>query len=104
MDFNPGNDIVKLCVRSMDMEAKGQADEAGRLCLEAWNEATNDFEKFIAAHFVARYQKNIPDKLKWLERALQFALKINNDAVNSALPSLYANIAQCYEDLNEPDK
>ena len=35
---------------------------------------------------------------------MQFALKINNDAVKSAFPSLYLNIANCYEDLNNPDK
>ena len=44
------------------------------------------------------------DKLKWLETALQFALKINNDAVKGAFPSLYSNIAKCHEDLNDPDK
>lgn len=53
---------------------------------------------------MARYQKNISDKLKWLETALQFALKINNDSVKSALPSLYLNIAKCYEDLRDPEK
>jgi hypothetical protein len=103
MDFNPGNNVVKLCVRSMDTEGKGQPEEASRLCLQAWNEAADDFEKFIAAHFVARHQKNTPDKLKWLETALQFALKINDDAVKGAFAALYANIAKCYEDLNDPD-
>ncbi len=32
------------------------------------------------------------------------ALKVNSDAVNSALPSLYLNIAKCYEDLGDPGK
>ena len=36
--------------------------------------------------------------------ALQFALKINDDSVKSAFPSLYSNIAKCYEDLSDPDK
>ena len=102
MDFNPGNHVVKLCVQSIDAEGKGEPGAAGRLCLQAWNEATNDFERFIAAHFVARHQNNVADKLKWLETTLQLALKINNDAVNGALPALYANIAKCYEDLNDP--
>ena len=98
MEFNPNNHIIKLCVQGIDMEGKGKPEEAGKLFLQAWNEATNDFEKFIAAHFVARHQKNISDKLKWLETALAFALKINNDNVKSAFPSLYLNIAKCYED------
>ena len=35
---------------------------------------------------------------------MHFALNLNDDTVNSAFPSLYLNIAQCYEDLNDPDK
>lgn len=102
MEFNPTNPIVKTCLQGMALEEKGQTEEAGRLFLQAWDEATNDFEKFIAAHHVARLQKNASDRLKWLETALQLALKINNESVNSALASLYANIAKCHEDLNDP--
>ena len=87
----------------MDMEGKSKPEEARRLFLQAWNEATNDFEKFTAAHFVARHQENVSDKLKWHETALQFALRINDDAVKAAFPSLYSNIAKCYEDLNDLD-
>ena len=104
MEFNPNNNVVKLCLQGMGMEEKGKPEEASKLFLQAWNEATKDFEKFISAHYVARYQKNVSDKLKWLEMALQFALKINNDTVKSAFPSLYSNIAKCYEDLSDPDK
>jgi rifampin ADP-ribosylating transferase len=102
MEFNPNNNIVKLCIQGIDREEKGRAEEASKLFLQAWNEASNDLEKFIAAHYVARHQKNISDKLKWLETALEFALRINDDTVNSALPSLYLNIAKCYEELNDP--
>jgi rifampin ADP-ribosylating transferase len=104
VEFNPNNDVVKLCLQGMGMEEQGKPEEASKLFLQAWNEATYDFEKFISAHYVARYQKNVPDKLKWLETALQFALKINDDSVKSAFPSLYSNIAKCYEDLGEADK
>jgi rifampin ADP-ribosylating transferase len=103
MEFNPNNNVVKLCIQGMDLEEKGKPGEASKIFLQAWNEATNDFEKYIAAHYVTRHQKNVSDKLKWLETALKFALKINNDAVKGALPSLYSNIAKCYEDLSDPD-
>jgi tetratricopeptide (TPR) repeat protein len=103
MEFNPSNNIVKLCIQGMEMEEKGRPEEAIRLFLRAWDEATNDFEKFTAAHYLVRHQKNIPDKLKWLETGLQFALKINNDAVKGAFPPLYSNIAKCYEELGDQD-
>jgi len=101
MEFNPNNNIVKLCLQGMDMEEKGKPEEASRLFRQAWNEATNDFEKFIASFYVARHQESVPDKLKWLETTLQLALKLNNDSVKSALSSLYLNIAKCYEDLGD---
>jgi rifampin ADP-ribosylating transferase len=104
MEFNPNNKVVKLCLQGMGMEEKGKREEASKLFLQAWNEATDDSEHFISAHYIVRYQKNVSDKLKWLETALQLALKINNDAVKSAFPSLYSNIAKCHEDLNDPDK
>lgn len=103
MEFNPNNHIVKLCLHAMNMEAEDKPEEASKLFLQAWHEATDDFEKFITAYFVARHQKNVQGKLKWLETALLFALKINDNSVNRALPSLYSNIAQCYEDIHDSD-
>lgn len=103
MEFDPRNAIVQLCLQGMAMEEKGEQEEALRLFMQAWNEATNDFEKFLGAHYVARRQKEVRDKLKWLETALQLVLKVNSDAVNGALPSLYSNIAKCYEELGDPD-
>jgi rifampin ADP-ribosylating transferase len=41
--------------------------------------------------------------LKWLQTSLKFALSISNDTVNAAFPSLYSQIAECYEDLNDAD-
>jgi tetratricopeptide (TPR) repeat protein len=104
MVFDPNNIVVKLCLQGMGMEEQGKPDDAIKFFTQAWNESTNDFEKFMAAYYVARHQKNVPGKLKWLETALQFALKINDDTVKSAFPSLYLNIAKCYEGLNEPGK
>ena len=101
MEFNPNNPIVKLCIQGMSMEDQGKAEEALQLFIQAWNEATNDLEKFLAAHYIARQQKKGPDQLKWLETALQCALKINDDTVKSAFPALYSKIAKCYEDLGD---
>jgi rifampin ADP-ribosylating transferase len=69
MEFNPSNNIIKLCVQGMDLEGKDKPEDASRLFLQAWNEATNDFEKYIAAYYVARHQDNVRDKLKWLKNS-----------------------------------
>lgn len=101
MEFSPDNAIVKLCLQGMAMEEQAKLSEANNLFNEAWNEATNDFEKFLAAHYIARTQTNIPDKLKWLQTALRCALEINSYSVKSALPSLYSTLAKCYVELGD---
>lgn len=102
MEFSPNNNIVKLCLQGMSLEEKGRPEEAGRIFIQAWNEAADYFEKFLAAYYAARHQENVGDKLKWLEVSLQYALKIDDVAVKSAYPALYLNIAGCYDNLSSP--
>jgi hypothetical protein len=102
MEFTPNNPIVRLCLHGMAMEEKNQPEEAAKIFLQAWEEATNDFEKYLAAYYVARHQHNAEGKLKWLQTSLSFALSIDDESVKSALPSLYAGMAKCYDELNNP--
>ena len=101
--YDPNNKIVKRCAKGMELEGQGRNEEALKQFEQAWEEASNDFEKFTAAHYVARHQESIQEKLKWDQKALQLALKINNETVRGAYPSLYLNIAKGYEDLNDFD-
>lgn len=103
MEFDPRNKVIRLCIQGMGMEDEGGPDEASRLFLQAWNEAADDFEKFTAAYYVAQHQANAADKLQWLETALQFALKLNDESVKAAFPALYSRIGECYEELNDAD-
>nr|WP_018628150.1 NAD(+)--rifampin ADP-ribosyltransferase [Niabella aurantiaca] len=103
MEFNPNSPVIQLCMQGMDTAEKGQCEAADKLFMQAWNEARNDFEKFIAAHFIARYRQDALGKLQWLRTALQHGLSADSDAVKSALPSLYAVMAQCYKDLGDAD-
>ena len=104
MEFNPNTPVVKLCIQGMNMEDQGEHQKARALFLQAWNEAENDFEKFIAAFYVARHQQTAGDKLKWLETALQLALSVNDDAVRAAFSSLYLDIAKCQRELGDLEK
>ncbi|WP_435353747.1 rRNA adenine methyltransferase [Emticicia sp. SJ17W-69] len=99
MQFDPNNPIVKLCAEGINIE--GDASEALQLFQRAWDEATNDFEKFIAAHYVARHQKSTEDKLNWDKIALNAAIKVDNEEIKESFPSLYLNIGKCYEDLKD---
>ena len=100
MHFDFDNKIIQLCARAMELEATKQ-EEAKTLYMQAWNASVSDLEKCIAAHYVARHQSSTADKLHWHKTALEFALKINDGNIRSYYPSLYLNIAKCYEDLND---
>ncbi len=103
MEFNPANPIVKICILGMAREENGDPGAANSLFRQAWQEATHDFEKYIAAYFVARHAQEEAQRLRWFETALLYGLKVNNDSVNSALPALYTYIADCYTALGDAD-
>ena len=101
--FDPNNVVIKLCMSGMRLEDSGDIEDAITMFDKAWHEATDDYERFIAAYHLARQQKSITDKLKWMETSLQCALNINDDNVKSAYSTLYLNIAKCYEELCDSD-
>ena len=101
MEFNPHNNVIKLCIQGMAAEENGDRNEARSKFLQAWNESTDDFEKFTAAYYVARSQTDVRNKLEWFETALQAGLKIDDVTVKSAFPAIYSNIAKCFEELSE---
>ncbi|MBV9071880.1 MAG: NAD(+)--rifampin ADP-ribosyltransferase [Acidobacteria bacterium] len=101
MNFNPNGPVVRLCMQGMEREGRPEPEEASRLFLQAWNEAGNDYERFLASHFVARVQTNVADKLRWLQTALQFALKVSDESVAAAFPALYSSIAECQRELGD---
>ncbi len=103
MFFDPENTVVKLCAQGMELEGQGNGDEAQLRFEQAWAESTNDTERCIAAHYVARHQKSIADKLLWDKIALDAALTTPDTDTKVMLPSLYLNVGKCYEDMHQDD-
>lgn len=101
--FDSNNAVIKLCISGMNLEDSGDIEGATTMFQKAWNEATDDYERFIASYHIARIQKSITDKLKWMETSLHCALNINDDNVKSAFSTLYLNIAKCYEELGDSE-
>ena len=101
MEFSPNNNIVKLCLQGIGLEEKDKPEEASKLFLQAWNEAANDFEKFIAAHYIARHQHDKAENLKWNKLSLAHAIAADDEAIKSCYPSLYLNVGKSYEDIGD---
>lgn len=104
MEFSPANKIVKLCIQGMALEDQGKPDDAKHLFLQAYDEAEDDFERYLAVYYLARQKDDVRDRLRWLETALTYAQKVENDAAASAYPGLHRKIAECYEELGDTEK
>ncbi len=103
MSFGPQNPIVRLCIQGMRLEESNHVAEANALFLRAFNEATDDHERFLAAYHVSRLQQEPADQLTWLETALQLASQLDDVSVHAAFPLLHSRIAECHERRNELD-
>lgn len=104
MEFDPHNHIVQLCLQGMQMEITAQPGEAKKIFEKTWQEAANDFEKYLAAYYLARHQDNTAGTLHWLEKTLELALEVNTVAVKTALQAIYSKIAACYHEMNNHEK
>ena len=102
--MDPNNPVVKLCVHGMDCESKGDFAGAAQSFRQAWNHATTDFDRCIAAHYVARHQNDPFDALEWNQLALRHACAAANDQVREFYPSLYLNLAKAYENVGNRDQ
>lgn len=103
MRFSPQNEIVRFCIQGMRLEEDGHVEEARMMFLRAWNEATDDHERFLAAYHVSRQEKDPAAELKWLEVALQLASQVHDASVRAAFPLLHSRMAKCHESLNDLD-
>lgn len=96
--MDPNNPVVKLCVEGMRAEGDGRYADAAALFAQAWERAADDFEKCIAAHYVARHQ-DPAGMLRWNRLALAYADAVGDQRVEGFYPSLHLNLGYSYEQL-----
>lgn len=97
--MDPNNPVIRLCAQGMQCEGKGLHGKASQLFLTAWDQSSNDFERCIAAHYVARHQETPEDALTWNQRSLDLADATGGEPVRGFYPSLYLNLGKAHEDL-----
>lgn len=98
---NPENVLIQLCIAGTQAEFQGQTERARQLYLQAWHLAADDYEACIAAHYVARFQENPAERLRWNREALRRADAIMDERVIPFYPSLYLNMGRSHELLGE---
>lgn len=94
MTIDSENSVVALCAAGMAIE--GDAFAARRLFEQAWEARRDDYEASIAAHFLARHQATVEDRLAWNLRASHHAEVVADDRARELKASLYLNLADAY--------
>jgi tetratricopeptide (TPR) repeat protein len=97
--MDPNNPIVKLCAEGMEAESMGDAAKAAQLFNQAWQQSSDDFERCIAAHYVARHQPSFERAFHWNQLALECADRVADGSAEVFYPSLYLNLGKSHEDL-----
>jgi tetratricopeptide (TPR) repeat protein len=100
--LDQNNPIVKLCIEGMKAETEGRFLDAVEYFNRAWIESSNDFESCIAAHYVARHQKDPEEALRWNQTALAHAMAVGDSTVSDFYASLYLNLGYSYELVGDP--
>jgi hypothetical protein len=98
--MDPENPFVMLCAQGMEEESSGNIAEATRLFAQAWEQSSDDFERCIAAHYVARHQSTAELALHWNQEALDCANRVGDASVAEFFASLYLNLGKSCEDLD----
>ena len=94
MTIDPDNPVVALCAAGMAIE--GDAAAARRLFDQAWEARRDDYDASIAAHFLARHQATVEDRLAWNVRAARHAELVADGRARDLKASLYLNLADAY--------
>lgn len=101
MSIDTNNPVVKLCIAGTRAEFEGRMEEASACYQMAWESAKDDYEACIAAHYMARVQKDAQDIFRWNQQALQRAERCGDERVKEFYPSLYLNMGKAYELLGK---
>jgi hypothetical protein len=99
--MNVNNPVIKLCAAGMQAETAGRGGEAYALFMQAWEARADDYDACVAAHFVARYQQEPADSLRWNHVALERANAVHDDRVREFFPSLHLNMGKSHEELGD---
>jgi hypothetical protein len=91
------NPVIQLCVAGTKAEFDGRMAGARESYQQAWEIAQTDYEACIAAHYLARFQETLEDKLRWNQEALERARRVNDQSVKEFYPSLYLNLGYSHE-------
>lgn len=100
--IDPNLPIVKKCMEGMQAEGAGNAADAKRCFTEAWGLAASEYERAIAAHYLARHQDTPENELQWNQTALDNA-RLTPEAAGF-MPSLLGSVGVSHEKIGNNEE
>lgn len=97
--LDANNPVIRLCIEGTRAEFERRSEAARALYQQAWEARRDDFDACVAAHYVARFQTNPAEALRWNQIALDAANAVKDDRVKDFYPSLCLNLGQAHEKL-----
>ncbi len=88
---------LPLTLAGIQAEFERRDDDARQLYAQAWDAATDDYERCVAAHYVGHLEADPAAALRWHLAALDHARQADAELVADFLPSLYVNLGRAYE-------
>ena len=85
----------------MEAEGAGNFAQAAELFDQAWRQSRDDYERCIAAHYVARHQPSDSLACYWNQTAMDCAERVADSRTAEFLPSLHLNLGKSHEDLHD---
>lgn len=98
------NRVIHLCSAGTWAEYERRLEDAQGYYWQAWQAAADDFEDCVAAHYVARFQADPVERLRWNQVALDRAEAVRDERAVSFFPSLYLSLGRAFELAGEADR
>jgi tetratricopeptide (TPR) repeat protein len=93
---------VQLCLQGTQAEFERRLDDARALFAKAWEAAVDDYDRSVAAHYVAHLELDIVVAHRWNQLALEYALA--DERASEFLGSLYVSLGDTYERLGDSNE
>ena len=86
-----------LCIEGARAEFEGRVDDPRGLYRQSWDEAVDDYDRTVAAHYIAHLETDSAEQFRWNQIALDHAGRADKVAVTPFMGSLYVNMGRSFE-------
>lgn len=97
-------DCLSWCQKGITAEFQTHKKLARHCFEQAWKRAQTPYEKSVAAHYLGHSAQNAASALAWHKMALEQALMAAETLSAHFFASLYVNLGQSYEALNQQEQ